>query len=80
MGLLNKMLGGNLVVEKVYSPVNDTEIKKHLNESEIWKSAFKKEELTREVLNKYPNMYEYSVKFDGLKPVQLTGVKPYNGK
>jgi len=80
MGLLRKIMGANLVDEKVYSPVNDIDIKKHLNESEIWKNAFKKEELTKEVLNKYPNMFEYSVKFDGLKPVQLTGVKPYNGK
>jgi len=80
MGLLSKMMGSSLVDEKVYSPVNDTDIRKHLNESEIWKTAFKKEELTKEVLNKYPNMMEYSVKFDGLKPVQLTGVKPYNGK
>jgi len=80
MGLLSKMMGSSLVDEKVYSPVNDTDIRKHLNESEIWKNAFKKEELTKEVLNKYPNMIEYSVKFDGLKPVQLTGVKPYNGK
>jgi hypothetical protein len=73
-------MASNLIDEKVYSPVNDADIKKHLNESEIWKNAFKKEELTKEVLNKYPNMYEYSVKFDGLKPVQLSGVKPYNGK
>jgi hypothetical protein len=80
MGLLSKMMGSSLVDEKVYSPVNDTDIRKHLNESEIWKTAFKMEELTKEVLNKYPNMMEYSVKFDGLKPVQLTGVKPYNGK
>lgn len=80
MGLLSKMMGSGLVDEKVYSPVNDIDIRKHLNESEIWKNAFKKEELTKEVLNKYPNMFEYSIKFDGLKPVQLTGVKQYNGK
>lgn len=73
-------MASNLIDEKVYSPVHDVDIKKHLNESEIWKNAFKKEELTKEVLNKYPNMFEYSVKFDGLKPVQLAGVKPYNGK
>lgn len=77
MGLLNKMTGSNLVDEKVYSPVNDIDIRKHLNESEIWKNAFKKEEITVEVLNKYPNMYEYSIRFDGLTPVQLTGLKPY---
>lgn len=73
-------MASNLIDEKVYSPVNDVDIRKHLNESEIWKNAFKKEELTQNVLNKYPNMFEYSVKFDGLKPVQLTGVKIYNGK
>ena len=69
-----------LVDEKVYSPVNDVDIKKHLNESPIWKSAFKKEELTQDILKKHNIMYEYSIKFDGLKPAQLTGVKVYNGK
>lgn len=80
MGILNKVFGSKLIDEKVYSPVNDVNIKKNLNGSEIWKNAFKKEELTKDVMAKYPNMYEYSVKFDGLVPVQLTGVRPYNGK
>lgn len=80
MGILNKVFGSKLTYEYVYSPVNDVNIKKDLNGSEIWKTAFKKEELTKDVMAKYPNMYEYSVKFDGLVPVQLTGVKPYNGK
>lgn len=73
MGLLNKMKG-KLVDEQVFSPVYDVDIKKHLNESEIWKNAFKKEELTKEVLAKYPRMYEYTIKFDGLKPVQVSGI------
>lgn len=80
MGVLSKVFGTKLIDEKVYSPINDININKHLNDSEIWKNAFKKEELTKDVLNKYSNMFEYSVKFDGLKPVQLTGVRPYNGK
>ena len=66
--------------EKVYSPFDDVNIKKNLNDSQIWKNAYKKEELTLEVLNRFPNgMVEYTIKFDGLTPVQVTNIKPYRG-
>ena len=64
-----------LIEEKVYSPVNDTEIKKDVFNSEIWKQAYKKEELTNDVTNKLGHIFEYTIKFDGLTPVQVTNVK-----
>lgn len=69
-----------LIDERVFSPVNDTNIRTNLNESPIWKNAFKLEELTNEVKTKHPMMFEYTIKFDGLTPVQVTNVKIFNGK
>jgi len=59
---------------KVYSPVNDENIQKDLNGSPIWKQAYHESEVAVAQKN-HTEVYEYSVKFDGLKPVQLTGVK-----
>lgn len=59
---------------RVYSPVNDENIQKNLEGSPIWKKAYTAEELVEaEKVNSV--MYEYSIKFEGLKPVQFTGVK-----
>lgn len=58
--------------EKVLSPIKDDKIQSHLNDSEIWKKAYKPEEVTDEVRAKYPGWYEYHIKFDGLKPVHMT--------
>lgn len=59
---------------KVYSPVNDENIQKDLNGSPIWKKAYHESEVV-EAQKLNSEMYEYSIKFDGLKPVQFTGVK-----
>jgi hypothetical protein len=61
--------------EIVLSPVKDTEMSKNLGTSPVWKSAYHKEEVTDEVRKKHNHWYEYQVKFDGLKPVQLTNFK-----
>lgn len=58
--------------EKVISPVKDDKINSHLNESLIWKKAFKPEEITDKIKGMHPAWYEYTVKFDGLKPIQCT--------
>lgn len=63
--------------EKVYSPINDKDIKKNLNDSPIWKNCFHSDDLTTEVLSKNPNMAVYSIKFDGLVPIQVLKVE-YN--
>ena len=59
---------------KVYSPVEDKEIRKNLNDSPIWKQAYHEEELPG-VDNKHTKMFEYTIKFDGLKPIMVNGVK-----
>jgi len=59
---------------KVYSPVNDENIQKDLNGSPIWKTAYTEDELV-EAQKKHTEIYEYSMKFDGLVPKQFTGVK-----
>jgi hypothetical protein len=59
---------------KVFSPVDDKDIRQNLNGSPIWKLAYTESEL-KEAEKKHPVLFEYSVKFDGVKPVQLLGVK-----
>jgi len=61
-------------IVKVYSPIEDKEIKNNLNGSPIWGLAYHAEDLL-EVEKKFPAMFEYSIKFSGTKPVQFTGVK-----
>lgn len=60
---------------KVYSPIEDKKIRENLNDSPIWKGLrYHIDELSI-AKEKHPTLYEYSFKFDGLKLVQLTGVK-----
>ena len=59
---------------KVYSPVNDENIQKNLDGSPIWKKAYTAEDLV-EAIKENTDIYEYSIKFDGLIPKQFTGVK-----
>lgn len=65
----------NVVLEQVYSPIDDPKIKSDIKGSKIWETCYKKEEVTTEVLNKHPRMFVYSIKFDGLEPFQVTKVK-----
>jgi hypothetical protein len=59
---------------KVYSPVEDKGIRENLNGSPIWKKAYHKEDLPR-VQAANAVVFEYSIKFNGLTPVQVTDVK-----
>jgi len=61
-------------IVKVYSEVEDKNIAKNLQNSLIWKNAHHFDELTDAQKN-YGNMFEYTVKFDGLKPSQVTKVR-----
>jgi hypothetical protein len=61
---------------KVYSPIEDKEIRNNLNGSPIWKNAWHHDELP--TLNPTQTLFEYSLKFSGLKPIQVAGVKKYN--
>ena len=59
-------------VETVYSPVKDEKMQSHLDDSEVWKQAYHEEEITEEDRRKHPRWYKYTLKFDGLRPIQLT--------
>lgn len=59
---------------KVYSKIEDKNIKKNLNDSPIWKEAIHEDELA-DVQEKGTPLFEYSIKFDGLKPVQANSIK-----
>ena len=61
---------------KVYSPVEDKDIKRNLNDSAIWKNAYHADELVAG-LTKHSTMFEYLIKFDGTKPIQCTKVSRY---
>ena len=56
----------------VYSPIEDKGIQKNLNESPIWRQAYHQDELKEVSLYQ---MFEYSIKFDGLKPVMVNKVR-----
>jgi hypothetical protein len=59
---------------KVYSPIEDKAIRENLNGSPIWKKAYHAEDLPR-ITTGNAVVFEYSIKFEGLKPVQVTNVK-----
>ena len=60
----------------VYSPIEDKNIKNNLNGSPIWKNSIHPADIKSEQ-DKHVTIWEYSFKFEGLKPVQLTNVKRY---
>jgi hypothetical protein len=59
---------------KVYSPVEDKKIQNDLSNSPIWKISYHKDEVDA-AMKKHNQMFEYSIKFDGLKPVQVTNIR-----
>ena len=61
-------------VERVYSPINDKNIKKNVNGSNIWKKCYTEDEF-RNHLPESLTMFEYQVKFKGLTPIQVTNIK-----
>lgn len=65
----------NVIVEEVYSPVDDAKMGKNIMNSTVWDLCFKKEEATEELIAKHPKMFVYTVKFDGLTPIQVTKIK-----
>jgi hypothetical protein len=67
------MVKTKLIEEVVYSPVNDHRIKAQLRTSPIWRTCYKKEEITKEIMQKHGGrMYAYTFKFDGTKVIQHT--------
>jgi hypothetical protein len=61
---------------KVYSPIEDKNIKKDLNNSPIWKKAIHPDEIN-ELKEKHNSIWEYSIKFDGLTPTQVVKISRF---
>lgn len=59
-----------LVTNKVYSKINDKNIKKDISGSPIWNDCFHKSDLPERFSG-----FVYSIAFDGTTPVQVKGVK-----
>ena len=58
--------------EKVYSPINDSNIRNDIAGSEIWNKCFREDE---DFINDFANMYCYTIKFNGLTPIQVTKIE-----
>jgi len=63
-----------LITENVWSAIKDTD-KSNINNSPIWSKCYKDEEMDDETKSLNNTWYRYTVKFDGPKPVQVTGMK-----
>jgi len=58
-----------MITEKVYSNIVDNNIKKNVKNSPIWSECFKEGEQPEDV------KMEYTIKFNGTIPIQVTNVK-----
>jgi len=61
--------------EKVYSPIEDKEIRSNLQGSPIWTGLRYHSDELETAKKKHEVLYEYSIKFDGLRAVQVTNVQ-----
>jgi len=61
--------------EIVISPIYDEKINSHILDSEIWKEAYTLDDMSDEIRKKHPILYEYSIKFDGVMPIQVTKIR-----
>ena len=57
-----------MITEKVYSPILDPSIKDHIASSPIWEECYHENEERPE------GLYCYHIKFDDLKPIQVTKI------
>ncbi len=60
---------------KVYSPVEDKEVRTNLGNSPIFKGARYHESELAVAQKNHPTLFEYTFKFEGTKIVQFTGMK-----
>lgn len=58
--------------EIVISHIKDPHFQDHFDDTEIWKNSYHPEDFTDEVRKTKSAWYEYTVKFDGLKPIMVT--------
>ena len=57
-------------IVKIYSKIEDKQIQKNINNSPIWKEANHADELDGTT-----DHFEYTIKFDGLTPIQVTNIR-----
>ena len=55
---------------KIFSPIDDPNIKKDLVKSPIWKETYHEEDVPTDKA-----MICYHIKFDGLTPIQVTKIE-----
>ena len=67
-----------MIKEIVWSPIKDTN-KSNIANSPIWNQCFRDEEVNDDVFKISNTWYKYIVKFDGLKPIQVTSMKTIKG-
>jgi hypothetical protein len=60
-------------VEKVYSPIFDKDIQKNISGSPIWGEAYH----TDEISEVRKPLTEYTIKFKGLVPMQVTKMRKF---
>lgn len=60
-----------MITENVYSPILDEKIHENISKSPIWGKCYHESEIED---IKEP-LYCYSIKFDGLKPIQVTKLR-----
>ncbi|MFW6225962.1 MAG: hypothetical protein ACOC3V_03310 [bacterium] len=58
-----------MITEKIYSNILDKDIQKNLQESPMWGECYNNEDKPDDV------KYRYTVKFEGLTPVQVTKIE-----
>jgi len=63
--------------EKIYSPLEDTKIRENLNTSPIWSMSYHETDLAV-AKSKHPVLFEYVIRFDGLRPTQVLKVNKYS--
>jgi hypothetical protein len=66
-----------MTTEIVISPILDEIIQEHLASSKIWEICYHPDEVNDEITKKYPILYRYDIKFDGLIPTQWTKTSEY---
>ena len=58
--------------EKVYSPIHDKNIQSHIKTSEVWTKCEHSQAISKIDTTGW---YEYTIKFEGLEPIQCTKIK-----
>ena len=65
----------SLELVKVYSPIEDKNIRTNLGDSPIFKGLRYAESELAEAKKKHAELFEYSFKFEGVKIAQFLGIK-----